>query len=189
VRHRLATDDELMQAVVGGDEGAFRELMGRHRGWVRSLARAIVRDEDAAEDLAQEVFCRLLRSAGEYRPRGEFVAWLKRIAVNLGRDELRHRTRRGTASLEEAGEAVAPEAPEWRLLLNSDALQGEMRAAIDALPDEQRLPVVMHYFGGISIRDIAWTLKCPPGTVKSRLFYGLRRIRALLAADHDEGAT
>ena len=57
-----------------------------------------------------------------------------------------------------------------------------MRGAILSLPDDQRLTIVMRYFGAMSVQEIAWAMKCPEGTIKSRLFYGLRRIRDLVAA-------
>lgn len=64
--------------------------------------------------------------------------------------------------------------------LASEVLHKDLRAAIHALPDEQRLALVMHYFGDMSLQDIAWAMKCPVGTVKSRLFNGLRRVRKTL---------
>jgi RNA polymerase sigma-70 factor (ECF subfamily) len=73
--------------------------------------------------------------------------------------------------------------------LTSGVMREELRAAIQRLPDEQRLPLVMHYFGDMSLPDIAWAMKCPVGTIKSRLFYGLRRVRQALAEEWqaDEG--
>lgn len=92
-RH-VASDDELMQAAARGDEAAFSELMQRHRSWVWSLVRAFVRDDDQADDLTQETFCRVHQHARSYAVQGNFVAWLKRIAVNLAKDSLRKRKHR-----------------------------------------------------------------------------------------------
>jgi RNA polymerase sigma-70 factor (ECF subfamily) len=77
------------------------------------------------------------------------------------------------------------------MALASSALRDDLRAAIQALPDEQRLAMVMHYFGDMSLQDIAWAMKCPVGTIKSRLFYALRRVRQTLTArwDEEEGET
>ena len=69
-------DDFLMQAAAGGDRVAFAHLMRRHRGWVLALLRAVIHDADQAEDLTQNVFCRLHTCCGEYRARGQFVACL-----------------------------------------------------------------------------------------------------------------
>jgi RNA polymerase sigma-70 factor (ECF subfamily) len=65
--------------------------------------------------------------------------------------------------------------------LAAAATREEMRAAIGSLPDEQRLALVMHYFGDMSLQDVAWAMQCPLGTVKSRIYYALRRIRQTLA--------
>jgi RNA polymerase sigma-70 factor, ECF subfamily len=185
-----ASDDDLMQAAHGGEEAAFSELVRRHRSWVRWLMLAFVRDEDQAEDLTQEAFCRVYQHAGEYRPQGNFPAWMKRIAINLARDYLR-RQRRATlislSGIEDSVEDIQPFDPAEALA--SDVLRQELRDAIQSLPDEQRLALVMHYFGDMSLQDIAWVLKCPVGTVKSRLFYALRRVRATLTArwENEEG--
>ena len=72
------------------------------------------------------------------------------------------------------------------MALASSALRDDLRAAIQALPDEQRLAMVMHYFGDMTLQDIAWAMKCPVGTIKSRLFYALRRVRQTLTARWDE---
>lgn len=184
---RTHSDDDLMQAARGGEPEAFAELVHRHRSWVRWLMLAFVRDEDQAEDLTQEAFCRVYQHAGEYRPQGNFPAWMKRIAINLARDHLRRQRRATVISLsgiEDTLEEVQPFDPAEAL--SSEVLRGEMREAIQALPDEQRLALVMHYFGDMSLQDIAWAQKCPVGTVKSRLYYALRRVRATLTTRWQE---
>jgi RNA polymerase sigma-70 factor (ECF subfamily) len=181
VRKRIASDDELMEAAAGGDRTAFTELVSRHRDWVRSLAFAFVRDEGHAEDLAQEAFCRVYNRLQGYVPEGKFVPWLKRVAINLSRDALRKGKRRCDAPWDDLGEdRPDPGAPDPLEALASEALNADLRAALELLPDEQRLALAMHYFGNMSLRDIAWAMKCPVGTVKSRLFNGLRRVRQTL---------
>jgi RNA polymerase sigma-70 factor (ECF subfamily) len=182
MRGRDQSDDDLMTSAAGGDAHAFAELVRRHRSWVRWLAYAFVRDHDQAEDLAQEVFCRAYRSAGEYVAGGRFVPWLKRIAVNLAKDALRRRRAAPATSLDESAAVALDERLDPRAALASDVLRGDLRRAIEALPEEQRLVVVMHYFGGMTLEEIAWALQCPAGTVKSRLFYGLKTIRRSLTA-------
>jgi RNA polymerase sigma-70 factor (ECF subfamily) len=170
-----------MGAAAGGDKAAFAEIVARHREWVRSLAFAFVRDEGQAEDLAQEVFCRVHARLPAYAPEGKFVPWLKRIAVNLSKDALRKGKRRCDAAWDDLGEdRPDPCAPDPLEALASDALNADLRAALETLPDEQRLALAMHYFGNMSLRDIAWAMRCPDGTVKSRLFNGLRRVRRTL---------
>jgi RNA polymerase sigma-70 factor (ECF subfamily) len=155
--------------------------MERHRDWVRWLLRSFVRDAEQVEDLAQETFARVYGHRQEYIPRGKFVAWLKRIAVNQAKDFLRRQKTRAETALEEGEELlVADRRYEPMAALANGCLQEDLRAAIARLPDEQRLPVIMHYFGDMTLPDIAWAVGCPVGTVKSRLFYGLRRVRQML---------
>jgi len=178
---RFRSDDELMLAAAEGSEEAFAALMERHRDWVRWLLRAFVRDADLVEDLAQETFARVYRHRQEYIPRGNFVAWLKRIAVNQAKDCLRRQKTRAESPLEGEEELlVADRRYEPMAAVANGCLQEDLRAAIQRLPDEQRLPVIMHYFGDMTLPDIAWAMRCPVGTVKSRLFYGLRRVRQML---------
>jgi RNA polymerase sigma-70 factor (ECF subfamily) len=192
--HRTASDDDLMRATAAGDRAAFAELMQRHQSWVRSLMVAFVRHEAQAEDLTQEAFCRAFQHADTYAGRGHFVAWLKRVAVNLAKDSLRRQAHGPSTCVpfHECEEtAVADHRFEPMMALASGALRDDLRAAIQALPDEQRLPVVMHYFGDMALQDIAWAMKCPVGTVKSRLFYALRRVRQTLTTvwQEEEGGS
>lgn len=187
MRNRVA-DDELMQAVVAGDQAAFAELMARHRQWVVGLLRAFVQDGAQAEDLAQEAFCRAHRAAATYKAQGQFPAWLKRIAVNVARDALRRGQTAPVLPLEMAEAAPAPGHFDPMAVLMSDALREDVRRVIQQLPEEQRLSVVMRFFGDMSIQDIAWAMQCPEGTVKTRLFHSLRRIRrSLLQLWEQEG--
>jgi RNA polymerase sigma-70 factor (ECF subfamily) len=178
---QFASDDELMQAAARGEEEAFAALVHRHRGWVQRLMRAIVQDEEQAEDLTQEAFCRVYRHLDDYEPQGSFVAWLKRIAANRAKDFLRKRRKETLVPLCEVEQTLAAGSyGDPMAALASGLVNEEVRAAIQALPDDQRLPVVMHYFGQMGVSEIAWAMKCPVGTIKSRLFYGLRRVRQTL---------
>ena len=184
---RLASDDDLMQAAAAGDPTAFSELTERHRGWVRSLMFAFVRDAEQADDLTQDAFCRAFQHLDGYEPQGHFTAWLKRIAINRAKDFLRRQKQATVVPLHECEEAPATDRRGDPLAaLASGALRDDLRSAIEALPDEQRLAVVMYYFGDMSLQDIGWALQCPVGTVKSRLFYALRRVRQTLTTMWDE---
>src|SRR5262249_467484 len=120
------------------EETAFAELMQRHRHWVGSLVRAFVRDREQAEDLTQEVFCRVHRRAANYAAQGRFTAWLKRIAVNIARDALRQQQPARLVPLHERETEAEPEIPfDPTAALMSAGLREELRAAIQALPEEQ----------------------------------------------------
>ncbi|HEY3285188.1 MAG TPA: sigma-70 family RNA polymerase sigma factor [Armatimonadota bacterium] len=186
---KLAADDALAYSAARGDEEAFAALLRRHRGWVRSLLTAFTHDRDMAEDLTQEVFCRAHRALPRYAAKGSFVPWLKGIAVNLGRDHLKC-AREARYRSEEGVDVDEVPAPVWDPVdaLASEQLHGDLRTAIQGLPEDQRLALILFYFGAMSLKDVAWAQQCPVGTVKSRLHYGLRQVRAsLLALWTEEG--
>lgn len=173
-------DDTLMRAVAKGDEKAFTERVIRHRAWLYTLICAITQDEEQAKDLTQETLSRIHRAAPNYTPQGNFVAWAKRIAVNLSRNYLQQKRRATLASLSELEGEILYDESDPMLLFLSKGLKEEVRGAIQTLPDEQRLTVIMRYFGNMSIQDIAWAMHIPEGTVKSRLYHALRRVRTSL---------
>jgi RNA polymerase sigma factor (sigma-70 family) len=186
------SDDTLMQSVARNEESALRMLIERHQSWVFSLLISIVRNQQHAEDLTQEVFWRARLHAGKYQSQGEFASWLKRIAINAALDFLRGERKFVAVGLENVENTLADErssSPVAALLTST--LREEVRTAIQSLPDDQRLVVVMRYFGDMSLQDIAWAMKCPLGTVKSRLFHALRRIRQIFTRDREQdgGAT
>ena len=186
------SDDELVDAVRNGDPVAFAQLVQRHRAWVWRLIATVVRDHAYAEDLTQDVFCRVYQRLVDYSPQGKFVPWLKRIAINRARNFLRDHAREiaaGSHGLDDLHAGTGDFDPQ--MLLMSRLLQQEVRMALQAVHDEQRQVLVRHYFGGQSIQAIAAALHCPVGTVKSRLFHGRRQLRGALLAqwsdvDHHE---
>lgn len=182
-------DDHLMRALAAGDRAAFALLLRRHRSWVCNLLRGFVHDPEQAEDLTQDVFCRLYERCGEYRPQGgRFVAWLKQMAINVARDFLRARKRHGGsgASLDDLQETAAPDHRfEPATVFASRMLQHSVRTAIERLNPEQQSVVLLHYFGGLPVEEIAQRLRCPAGTVKSRLFHARRHLRQTLAPCDD----
>jgi RNA polymerase sigma-70 factor (ECF subfamily) len=176
-----------MQAIAEGDGTACAELVHRHRGWVCNLLYAFTHNKDQAEDLTQEVFCRMVQHAGNYVAQGHFRAWLKRIAVNLGRNYLA-RLRLSTVSLSECEDVVTDNG--WTdpmALLMDEVVHVKIREAIQSLPDPKKRALVMRYFSGMTVQQIAEVLQCPEGTVKSRIFHGLRHIRQRIAVDEAYG--
>jgi len=179
-----------MDATRRGDRTAFGRLVGRHRAWVTAVLGGIVEDPDAAQDLAQEVFCRLFANPDAYEARdGRFVPWLKTVAVNAGRNFLRGRRRRRAVPLPDAWEEGEAGEEQRRLdpqtVVASRLLADGVRDALGALSEEQRQAVTLHYFAGRSVEEIAAALGCAPGTVKSRLFYARKRLRETLGGDAD----
>lgn len=176
-------DDELIQAAQMGDATAFGQLYQRHWGWVYRLLVAMVQDAQQAEDLAQEAFLRVHRHLDEYTAQGQFVAWLKRIAVNLAKNHLRHQRRAPPlVSVEVEGTDSGAPHLDPQVIFSSHLLRQEIRTALRTLNEEQQQVLLLYYFSGMRVETIATQLQCSVGTVKSRLFYGRRQVRQALLA-------
>jgi RNA polymerase sigma-70 factor, ECF subfamily len=180
------TDAELMARVKGGDRGAFAELVERHKDALTAYLARLAGSRDRAEDLAQEAFLRLYRTAGRYRERGQLTAFLYRIATNLQRSEERRARRRerlaagagGAGPLDPAAAGAPPDASE-RLLERER--RERLAAAVAELPLRYRAPLVLAEIEGWPQREVARVLGCRQGTVKSRLFRARQRLRERLA--------
>lgn len=187
IRQRSTQDDALMESIAHGDGDAFRLLLCRHRRWVYRLLYAWVRDSDQAEDLTQEAFARVYRYAYRYDSQGQFTHWLRRLTVNLARSFLQRQKQMAMVRLDELEEEPSGDTgDDPAAILSTRGLHEEMRAAIESLPEAQRQVLLLRYFSDMSVRAIAEALECAEGTIQSRLFYGLRRVREILASKDAE---
>jgi RNA polymerase sigma-70 factor (ECF subfamily) len=180
------SDEALVEAVARADEDALGELYDRFGKVAYGLAYKILQDAALAEDAVQEAFLQIWRSAGAYRPeRGKASTWLltfvHRRAVDLVRREQKRRTLPAVGDPRDSGpgadEAVVARS---RREIVQDALR--------RLPAEQREPIELAYYGGLTQSELAERLDQPLGTIKSRMFTGLQRLRVLLAEAGYESA-
>jgi RNA polymerase sigma-70 factor (ECF subfamily) len=168
----MRSDAELVRAVGKGDRAALAELCGRgERPLYRFLHRSGARDD--ADDLFQETWLRVVRGAPRFDAERRFSTWLFQIALNLTRDLGRRRARSGS---EPAAEPVDAEGAD-RMERAIDA-----RRLLDALPDAQREVVVLRMFADLGEEECAEVLRCPRGTVKSRLHLAVKRLAELARA-------
>ena len=179
------SDEQVMAAVMAGDQVAFAALVTRHHAPLLGyLYRLVGGDRLLAEDLVQETFLRLLRQR-TCPPDRPFKPWLYTIATNLARDHfksvaVRQRWRRGDEEDALLHLSDSAPGPEERALV---AEQGsEVRAALAELSEEYRLVIILRFYQGFSLSDIAEALQVPLGTVKSRLSVGVHRLRTMLAS-------
>ena len=172
------SDAELMARVREGDREAFADLVDRHKDAVVNYLTRLTGDRDRAEDLGQETFLRLFRSARDYAEQGYLRAYLYRIATNLVRSEGRRekRLRLLLPFLPRNGEQ--PEAATPGLLRQE--LHVQVSKAVASLPLRYRVPLVLHEIEGWSYVDIAQELGCREGTVKSRIHRGRLHLKARL---------
>ena len=177
------SDEQLMTAVQAGDQVALAALVTRHHGPLLGyLYRLVGGDLPLSEDLVQETLLHVLRQR-TYQAGRPFKPWLYMIATNLARDSFKSAAVRKSWRSGDAEEALlhlydsAP-GPEERALA---AEQGrEVRAALAQLGEDYRVVVVLRFYQGFSLQEIAETLHIPLGTVKSRLSVGIHRLRSML---------
>jgi len=177
---RALADEELMELVDAGDTRAFEVIFDRHGGAGYSLALRMCGRRALADDIVQEAFLSLWRSASGYdRARGSVRSWVLSAVHNRAVDALR---RTGA----KAGRDVSDEGIAERLPAR-DATDAEVerreesrrvRSALDELPPDQRQVIELAYFGGLSHSQIAEMLDLPPGTVKGRMRLGLNKMRS-----------
>jgi len=189
----LMKDADLIDRFVDGDVEAFNTLVWR---WQKPIFNFILRyigNRDEAEDLTQQVFVRAYRNLPKLKKRGSFSTWIHQIAANLSRDLIKQRRRRSSVSLDNLQEtrsydfaananltllADAPEHPDK--IVSRNQLRDILEKAMQEIPEEQRIVIIMKEYQGLKFTEIAEALDAPLNTVKSRLYYGLTALRKIL---------
>ena len=180
------SDGFLARQIAKRDVSALEAVYNRYSRPVYSLARRLLRDDETTEEVVQEVFMRLWTRADEFdSARGRLLPWLLTITHHRAIDELRRRRARGQANdidivLATAEAADGDPAHEAALAETREAV----RRALQHLPEAQRRPIELAYFGGLSQAEIATMLDEPLGTIKTRMRLALQKLREFLRADH-----
>jgi len=180
------SDAAIMLQVAAGDEASFNFLVGKHhRAMIHFLFR-MVRNQAVAEELAQEVFLRVYRARDSYRAEARFTTWLYRIATNLAVNHARDTKHERSAQTiyldapdEETGTTpdVADDEPSVEQKLMRDERMAAIRTHVMALPERQRMAVLMHKYQGMDYRQIGDVLKLSESATKSLLFRAYQTLR------------
>ena len=183
------SDAQVMLRVKAGDQSAFDYLVQKYRRPLVSFMYRMARNAAAAEDLAQEVFLRVYRSRESYQASAKFTTWLYRIATNLAVNharDTRHQRPEATVSLDEPDSETGTtvELPDGALTAEQAMLRRErlhaIRQKVEALPERQRLAVIMHKYQQMEYRQIAEVLKLSESATKSLLFRAYETLREQL---------
>lgn len=181
-----SVDFALMERIAAGDHAAFRQLVEIHQNAVIGTVAKMLGNPSDAQDIAQQVFLRIWRNAKRYRPDAKFTTYIYTITRNLVFNETRRRGRKKEVSADEREEnshlrlADRPERqPDAELL--QDELQQAVDAAIAALPEAQRLAVVLRRYEQLSYDEIASVLELSVSAVKSLLFRARTALRESLS--------
>lgn len=170
-------DRELVRRVQKGDKNAFDVLVRKYQFKIVKLISRYVHDSSEALDVAQEAFIKAYRALPSFRGESAFYTWLYRIAINTAKNYLVAQGRRPPGSDIDAQEAEQYdgqtflkeyETPE-RVLLK-DEIEATVFRAIDELPEDLRTAITLRELEGMSYEEIAQTMGCPIGTVRSRIF-------------------
>ena len=189
-RHRHLSDEALIALVARGDDTALAELYDRVGRVAYGIAFRILRDERLAEDAVQEGFLAVWRSAATFRAeRAKASTWVVTLVHRRAVDIVRREDRRRAEPLEPTG---VQDTPDPSGSAEDEAWLGFERervlGALAALPDAQRESLELAYYGGYSQSELAEMLGVPIGTIKSRMFAGLARLRELLDETDTEKA-
>jgi RNA polymerase sigma-70 factor (ECF subfamily) len=173
-----ASDLSLVQRVQRGDKGAFDVLVLKYQHKVVKLVMRYVRNPAEAEDIAQDAFIKAYRALPQFRGDSAFYTWLYRIAINTAKNAVVARDRNpvdfdldmtnNDESYEMQGRLKDSETPEALVL--TDEIRTTVNAAIANLPEDLRTAIVLRELEGLSYEEIAATMDCPVGTVRSRIF-------------------
>ena len=189
------SDLSLVRRVQRGDKGAFDALVLKYQHKIVKLVMRYVRDVADAQDVAQEVFIKAYRALPQFRGDSAFYTWLYRIAINTAKNALAARDRSPVSyeldlqgndeSPDLVGRLRDPETPEGLAL--TEEIRNTVNSAIEALPEDLRTAIVLRELEGLSYEEIAQTMDCPVGTVRSRIFRAREAIDKKLRPIFDGG--
>lgn len=172
-----ASDKKLVERVQKGDKGAFDLLVLKYQHKIVNLIMRYVRDPELSLDIAQEAFIKAYRALPRFRGDSAFYTWMYRIAVNTAKNHLAAQRRRpmdveldmqDPEQYDLHAKLKETDTPEGISLSNE--LQEIVERAIAALPEDLRTAIVLRELEGMSYEEIAQTMECPVGTVRSRIF-------------------
>jgi RNA polymerase sigma factor RpoE len=181
-------DQKLVEKAQGGDKHAFDLLVGKYQRKLGRLLSRFIRDPAEVEDVTQEAFIKAYRALPSFRGESAFYTWLYRIGINTAKNYLVSQNRRAPTTTEfdtddaetfEDGDQLRDiNTPESVLL--SKQIGETVNSAMDALPEELRVAIVLREIEGLSYEEIAQIMNCPIGTVRSRIFRAREAVAAKL---------
>ncbi len=178
----LDDDFSLVKRFIDGDGSAFAVLVQRHKEKVRNIIYLTMSSSNSVDDIAQDVFLTVYRNLNNFRFESQFTTWLYRITVNKCKDYMRKiKIRNIFTPLKEAeektGDTTTPE---------SNDISNIVHRAIGKLPEKLRVPLLLKDIEGMSYQEIAETVQCEIGTVKSRIFRAREGLKNILRPYEEE---
>jgi RNA polymerase sigma-70 factor (ECF subfamily) len=179
---KLDDDFSLVKRFVDGDKSSFRILVQRHKEKIRNIIYLTVNNSDLVDDIAQEVFITVYRNLKNFRFESQFTTWLYRITVNKCKDHLRKiYVRKIFVPVNEAEEYSGE-----NFSVESDNISEIVMNAVNKLPVKLRIPLILKDIEGFSYQEIAESVQCEIGTVKSRIFRAREGLKKILGPIESE---
>ncbi len=172
--------ETALRLAARGDEARFAELVREHQAMVFSVAWHYLQDRSLAEDVAQEVFLELYQKLATIQSAAHLKYWLRRVSVHRAIDQGRRKKHQRESNLEEMPEAVGASPAAGSAASQDPMLMGRLRQVVAALPEKQRMMVVLRYQEDLGPAEIAELLEMPVNTVKSTLHRSLEELRTRL---------
>lgn len=172
----LSLDDDfsLIKQFIDGDELVFSELVKRHKEKVRNIIYLTLSNTDSVDDIGQEVFITVYKHLKNFRFESQFTTWLYRITINKCKDHLRKKNIRSIFL------PLKDDEPVFESISEDTDIKHIVGNAIATLPDKLRIPLVLKDLEGFSYQEIADTMECEIGTVKSRIFRAREALKKIL---------
>lgn len=181
-------EKSLLERAKTGDVKAFEMLVEAYQRKIYNIALRMIGNSDDAYDLAQEVLIRIYKSIGSFKEQSSFSTWVYRITTNVCLDEIRKRKNKWTVSLDEdirlddseIKREIESDDPKPDEMTEKAELKKTITEAINKLNEEHRIVIVLRDIHGFSYEDIAKIVKCPEGTVKSRINRARQALKSIL---------
>lgn len=186
-------EKSLLERAKSGDIAAFEQLIESYQKKIFNIALRMLGNYDDAGDLTQEVLIRIYRSIKSFKEQSSFSTWIYRITTNVCLDELRKRKNRKVISLDEEiklddgdmKRQIESDEPTPEETAEAEDLRKIVNDAIERLNEEHRIVIVLRDIQGLSYEEIAEVLKCPEGTVKSRINRARQALKNILASKRE----
>jgi len=178
----LLSDNELMQFIVKGESRAFSEIYERYNGMlINYFYKMLWQDREKAQDFMQDLFAKIIEKPKAYDSKRNFKTWMFTIANNMCKNEYRKQAIRKNTSYD-YNENIQIKDTNIDAVQNTDnqIFNKKLDQELDKLGDKQKATFVMRYFQDMPIKEIAETMNCSEGTIKSRLFYTLKKLTVSL---------
>jgi RNA polymerase sigma-70 factor (ECF subfamily) len=170
----------LIRRLKAGDEKAFDELVTEYRERIYRVAWRILREDEAAEDAAQEAFIKVFRHIGRFEGRSSLYTWIYRITVNIALNKLKRDRFRQMLPLGDLPRRERRPTADPARMAESSEIAHRIREAVETLPDKQKAVFTLKFYEGMSHREIADIVGCSEGTSKANYFHAIRKLRTQL---------